>query len=320
MRLRNELYEHIQSMSLSFFHRNPSAMLMSRITNDVSKLARISSQVIADFFRQIFTIMALLTVVFYREWRLASIYFVLLPIIIWPIKKIGRRLRKLSRKDQEKLAKLNTILQEGFTGNKIVKAFVMEDYENERFAKENEKLYKIKMKAVAADEILSPLMEFLGAIGLAVVLWYGGMQVVSGNTTPGTFFSFLAAVAMLYSPIRKLSKMHNVFQDAMAATERVFEILDTPLDIKDKESAVTLPDFKQKLEFKNVYFSYNGGEPVLKDINLAVNKGQIVALVGLSGAGKSTLVDMIPRFYDVSRGKVSIDGYDVQNVRLKSLR
>ncbi len=320
MQLRNKLYEHIQLLSLSFFHQNPSAVLMSRITNDVTKLARISSQVIADFFRQIFTVIVLLGVVFYREWRLACIYFLVLPIVIWPIKKVGQRLRKISRRDQEKLAELNTILQESFTGTKIVKAFCMEDYENQRFNHENQKLYKIKMKGVVADEILSPLMEFLGAIGLAAVIWYGGMQVIQGNTTTGTFFSFVAAVAMLYSPIRKLSKMHNVFQDSMAATERVFEILDTPLEVADSESATELPPFEQHIEFKNVCFSYNGQDSVLNDINLKVNKGQLVALVGLSGAGKSTLADMIPRFYDVTAGKLCIDGYDVRDVTLKSLR
>jgi subfamily B ATP-binding cassette protein MsbA len=320
MQLRNDLYEHIQFMSLSFFHSIPSAVLMSRITNDVTKLSRISSRVIADFFRQVFTVIVLLAVIFFREWRLASIYFLILPVVIWPIRKVGKRLRKLSRRDQEKLAELNTILQESFTGTKIVKAFGMEDYENQRFNRENRKLYKIKMKGVAADEMLSPLMEFLGAIGLAVVLWYGGLQVIQGTTTPGTFFSFIAAVAMLYPPIRKLSKMHNVFQDSMAASERVFDILDTPQEIADKESAVELAPFSQSLEFQGVYFSYNGHDPVLKDINLRVNKGQIVALVGLSGAGKSTLVDLIPRFYDVTAGTLRIDGQDVRDVKLKSLR
>ncbi len=320
MQLRNKLYEHIQLMSLSFFHRTPSAVLMSRITNDVTKLARISSQVIADFFRQIFTVIVLLGVVFYREWRLALIYCLVLPVVIWPIKAIGKRLRKVSRRDQEKLAELNIILQESFTGTKIVKAFGMEDYESQRFNHENQKLYKIKMKGVAADELLSPLMEFLGAIGLAVVIWYGGMQVIRDNTTTGTFFSFIAAVAMLYAPIRKLSKMHNVFQDSMAATERVFDILDTPLEITDKESAIELPPFNQHIEFKGVYFSYNGHDSVLKDINLTIKKGQLVALVGLSGAGKSTLADMIPRFYDVTAGALLIDGYDVRDVKLKSLR
>jgi subfamily B ATP-binding cassette protein MsbA len=320
MKLRDEVYEHIQRMSLSFFYRIPSAVLMSRITNDIGKLARVSSEIIADFFRQVFTVMALLIVVFYREWRLATIYFLVLPLVIWPIRKIGKRLRKISRRDQEKLAEINTVLQESFTGTKIVKAFCMEDYEAQRFHEENHKLYKIKMKGVVADEILSPLMEFLGAIGSAIVIWYGGMQVIRGTTTPGTFFSFIAAVAMLYNPIRKLSKMHNVFQDSMAAAERVFEVLDTPQDITDRESVIDLPPFSKSIEFKGVCFSYNGQDSVLKDINLEVKKGQIVALVGLSGAGKSTLADLIPRFYDVTAGALCIDGYDVRDVKLKSLR
>jgi len=320
MRFRYELYHHIQRLSLSYFHRVPSAVLMSRITNDVKQLSRISAEIIADFFRQVFTMLVLLGVIFYQEWRMALIYFSVLPGVMWPIRAIGRRLRQISRWNQEKMAELNVILQETFTGNKIVKAFNMEEYEAQRFQQENEKLYRLQMKGVAANEILSPLMECLGAIGTALVIWYGGMRVIQGTTTPGTFFSFIAAVAMLYRPVRKLGKMHNVFQEAMAATERVFEVLDTEPDVKDRPGAVRFPGLRECIEFRRVYFQYDGSEAVLKNINLRIDRGQTVALVGLSGAGKSTLVDLIPRFYDVSSGAIFIDGVDVRDIQLRSLR
>ena len=206
-KIRNELYEHIQKMPLSFFHNTPSAILMSRITNDVTMLGHVSSQVVADFFRQSFTFFILLGLTFYREWKLAAIALVVFPFIGIFIVSIGRKLRVLSRKNQEKMADLNIILQETFTGNKIVKAFGMEEYENIRFMNENRKLYDITMKETKRFEMLSPMMELFGAVGTGVVIWYGGYQVISGATTPGTFFSFMTALIMLYDPIKK--NKHN---------------------------------------------------------------------------------------------------------------
>lgn len=320
-KIRNELYEHIQKMPLSFFHNTPSAILMSRITNDVTMLGQVSSQVVADFFRQTFTFFILLGLTFYREWKLATIALVVFPFIGIFIVSIGRKLRVLSRKNQEKMADLNIILQETFTGNKIVKAFGMEDYENKRFMNENRNLYDISMKETKRHEMVSPLMELFGAVGAGVVIWYGGYQVISGATTPGTFFSFMTALIMLYEPIKKLSTMNNVVQQSMAAAERVFEMLDTKVDIISNDGAVEIKEFKDRISFNDVWFQYNSNNGmVLKGINLTIKKGEVVALVGSSGAGKSTLVDMIPRFHDVTNGSINIDSHDIRNITLNSLR
>lgn len=320
-KIRNELYEHIQKMPLSFFHNTPSAILMSRITNDVTMLGHASSQVVADFFRQSFTFFILLGLTFYREWKLATIALVVFPFIGIFIVSIGRKLRVLSRKNQEKMADLNIILQETFTGNKIVKAFGMEDYENKRFMNENRKLYDISMKETKRHEMVSPLMELFGAVGTGVVIWYGGYQVISGATTPGTFFSFMTALIMLYDPIKKLSTMNNVVQQSMAAAERVFEMLDTKVEITDNDRALDIREFKDRIGFNDVWFQYNSNNGmVLKGINLTIKKGEVVALVGSSGAGKSTLVDMIPRFHDVTKGSINIDSHDIRNISLNSLR
>jgi subfamily B ATP-binding cassette protein MsbA len=319
--LRYELYEHINSMSMSFFERIPSAVLMARITNDVKNLSSVSSKVIADLARETTTLIALLIVIFWRDYKLASISIFVLPLSAIPMIKIGQKLKKLSRKRQEKIAQINNLLQETFVGTKIVKAFCMEDAENAKFGRMNRQLYRLIMKSVRADEITSPLIEFLGSACLALIIWYGGYQVIIGNTTPGTFFSFIAALFLMYKPIRKFSKMNNTVQDAMASAERVFSILDTPQDIKDHENAIKLTGLKKKLEFKKVNFQYDEKDGlVLKDINLDIIKGEMVALVGMSGAGKSTLANLIPRFYDATSGTILIDGTDTRKYTVKSLR
>jgi subfamily B ATP-binding cassette protein MsbA len=307
-------------MSLSFFDSNPSAMLMFRITNDVGAMARISSEYIADFFRCVFTIITLVGLIFYHDWRLASLYISVIPVIVFPIRKIGKRLKKLSHKYQEKFADLNVILQETFLGNKIVKAFGMEHYEGKRFGGENNRLYNLQMKKVVSDQLQSPLMELAGVVGISLVIWYGGKRVIGENMTTGTFFSFIGAVAMLYDPIRKLAKMYNKFQEALAATERVFSMMDVRPEIQDKPDALIAPLLQDSLKFNNVWFRYDSTDMVLKDITLTVPKGKTIALVGLSGAGKSTLVDLIPRFYDISKGRITLDGVDIRDLTINSLR
>jgi len=321
MEIRNDLYFHINRMSVGFFHKTHSSILMSRITNDVRGLSKVASDVIPDFLIQTFTFIALIGVVFYQEWRLAIIAVLILPFVVMLIVKIGGKLKKISRKTLENAAVINTVLQESFIGVKIVKAFGMEEYENRRFEKVNRRSFDLSMKAVKTDELTSPLMEFLGAIAGAIILWYGGYQVIKGISTPGTFFSFLAALAMLYEPLKKFGNMSNDIHQAMAAAERVFELLDQKPDISDAANAVELKDFKDRIEFKDVWFAYNSEkEMVLKNINLEINKGEMIAIVGMSGVGKSTLVDLIPRFYQVSRGELKIDEYDINKLTLKSLR
>ncbi|HXH09636.1 MAG TPA: lipid A export permease/ATP-binding protein MsbA [Alphaproteobacteria bacterium] len=321
MRLREQVYEHLLGMSLGFFNSRATGELMSRLTNDVNRLARISSQAPALAIRQVFTFVVLLGVVFTREWRLASIAVLVFPLIGWLLLRIGKRLQAINKSGQEKIAELNVVIQETFTGTKIVKAFGREEYERERFRRANRRLYDLLMRDVRVDEITSPLMEFIGALGIGAALWYGGYRVIQGETTPGTFFSFLAGLMMLYGPIRKLSNVSNQIQQALPAAERVFELLDLKQTVADRPDARPLQEVRETIAFENVTFQYDDAlEPVLQDVSLTVRRGEMIALVGLSGAGKSTLADLLPRFHDVTSGRITIDGVDIRAYTQASLR
>lgn len=320
-RLRYELYEHINRMTMSFFERIPSAVLMSRITNDVGSISIVCSKVLADLVRLITTVMVLMVVLFSRDFMLASISILVLPLGVIPVARIGKKLKKLSKKRQKNLAEINVLLQETFLGKKIVKAFCMEEAENRRFAELNQRLYRLVMKSVRADEITSPFMQFIGSLSLAAIIWYGGYQVISGATTPGAFFSFITALFMMYKPIRKLTSINNRIQEAMASAERVFSVLDIREEMEDYKGTERLDGLKRKIDFRDVCFQYNSKDGfVLYDINLEISKGEMVAVVGSSGAGKSTLADLIPRFYEVTSGGIFIDGLDLKEYALKSLR
>ncbi len=320
-KIRDDLFVHLNRLSLNFFHRIPSSQLISRSINDVSQLSNVTSSVIADVIRQVFTILGLIFIAFYRDWFLASIAMVVLPIGYFPMIFIGRKIRKLSRIVQERTAELTKVLQETFTGIKIVKAFTSESCEQEKFRKQNKKLFDVRMKRVQAEEILSPMMEFLGAIGIAAVIWYGGHQVITGKTTPGTFFSFIAATMMLYGPIRRLSRLNSLIMAAIAAGERIFEILEEEPEIADAPEAECFESLQRKIRFRNVSFMYDTSpDMVLREINLEVKRGEIVAIVGHSGAGKTTMGDLIPRFFDVSEGSIEIDGIDIRQFQINSLR
>lgn len=317
--LRSELYNHIQKQSLSFFTRNPTGMLMSRITNDVNFIQRAVSDAITSFLKDSFTLIGLIFVIFYRDWKLAIIAMFVFPLTIYPIAMFGRRMRKIATKRQVTMGSLTSLLQEAISGARIVKAFGMENHEGEKFSRENERLFKLFMKAVSVRAISSPFMEFLGGLGIAAIIFYGGYQVIQGVSTPGTFFSFLTALIMLYEPVKRLTNVNNVIQQGIAASVRVFDIIDITPEIKNRENAVKLPRISRKIEIRNVTFSYDE-EPVLKDINLAINVGEVVAFVGMSGGGKTTLVNLIPRFYDVTEGEILIDGHDIRDVTIESLR
>jgi len=319
--IRRNLYAHIQGMPLSFFTDLHSAELMSRITNDVNRLARLSSTVMVMAIRQVFTIVALLGVMILREWVLTLIAVVVFPFVGVTVRAIGRKLYKINKRTQEKIAELNVVLQEVFAGTKIVKAFGREAHEQERFDRVNERLLGLSLKDHRTDEITEPLMEVFGALGIMGALWYGGYQVIEGHMTPGAFFSFTAAVIMLYGPVRKLSRIANTVQQSTASVERVFDVLDTPPAIVDRAGAVRLPAFRDRLDFDRVSFRYpDAEEDVLKDISLTVRRGEVVAFVGLSGAGKSTLIDLVPRFHDVTRGRILMDGHDLRDLTVTSLR
>jgi len=316
--MREKLYNHLQTLSLSFFTRTPTGILISRITNDVNLIQGSVSNAITGLLKDAFTIVALVGVVFYRDWKMAIIAFLIFPLAIIPIKEFGKRLRKFSRKSQQRMGSITTFLHETITGNRIVKAFNMEEYEKRRFMEENDRFFKIVLKRVKIRALSHPLMELFGGIAVAIIIWVGGYRVLRGDLTPGTFFSFMTALFMLYAPIRDLNKVNLEVQEGMAAAVRVFELLDTTPEIRE-EGAVPLPPVSKGIDFQEVTFRY-GAKAVLENISLHVDVGEVIALVGMSGAGKTSLVNLLPRFYDVEKGQILIDGHNIQKVTLKSLR
>ncbi|MEN6622386.1 MAG: lipid A export permease/ATP-binding protein MsbA [Smithella sp.] len=317
--LRNRLYEQIQKQSLSFFTDNPTGVLMSRITNDVVSIQSAASEAVTSLIKDTVTIISLIVVIFYTDWKLAIIAMVVFPLAIYPISKIGKKIRNVTKSTQITMGTLNSLLQETISGTRIVKAFCMEKYENERFAAENERLFKLNLKAVSVNAISHPLMEFLGGIGIAAVIFYGGYSVLQGNSTPGTFSSFLAALLMLYEPAKRLVNVNNTIQQGIAGADRVFNIIDRLPDIMDKPGVLELPLISRSIDVESVNFSYEK-TPVLKNISLSIKAGEVIAFVGMSGGGKSSLVNLIPRFYDVSAGRILIDGVDIRDVTMQSLR
>ena len=317
--LRNDLYNRIQDLPIAFFHKEQTGVLMSRITNDVNIIKAMVSTAVTGSLKDSFTILGLTFVIFYRDWKMALFAFVVLPIAFFPVVEFGRRVRRISTGCQEAMADLNAFLHETLAGNKIVKAFGMESYEKKRFFNKTLDLFKLEMKAVIARSLSSPIMEFLGGLGIAFIIWYGGYKVITGSSTAGTFFSFMAAVLMLYDPVKKLSGLNNAVQQGLAAADRVFDIMEMESDIKERKDPITIKRGPHRVTFENVYFKYDD-VMVLKDINLDVKTGDVLALVGMSGGGKTSLVNLIPRFYDVTQGAIRIDGIDIRDVSISSLR
>lgn len=317
--LRVALFTHMQKLSLSFFHRNSTGVLISRITNDVNLIQGAVSNVITGAVMDVFTIIGLLFVIFFRDWKLATLGILVGPLAVYPIYYFGRRLKRLATDSQVTMGDLTNVLSETFQGVRIVKAFNMEDFESNRFIKECRTVVDIIIKTVTIRSISSPFMESLGGLCVAGIIWYGGNEVVAGRSTPGSFISFMTALLLLYEPIKRVTRMNVSIQQGISAAERVYEILDTEPEIQDKEGAVELPPVSREIEFKNVTFGYEE-EDVLKDINLKVKAGEVLAIVGTSGGGKTTMVNLIPRFHDVRQGSITIDGHDVRDVTVRSLR
>jgi subfamily B ATP-binding cassette protein MsbA len=317
--LRQQLYNHIQDLPPAFFDRMPTGILMSRITNDVNEIQGAVTKAVTGLIRDSFSVIGLIAVIFYRDWRLASLGVLVLPLAFYPLFLFGSRLRKLARRTQETRGVISVLLHEGIGGSRIVKAFGMEGYEKRRFAAQIQRDLQYGLKSAWIDALSSPLMEFIGAIGIASIVYYGGYKVIQGESTPGTFFSFLGGLLALYQPVKGLSKVNNLVQKALAATHRVYEILDTPSDLTEKPNAVELPPISRDLRFDHVSFAYQD-EPVLHDIDLRVKVGEVVAFVGTSGGGKTTLVNLLPRFYDVTSGAICVDDIDIREVTLQSLR
>jgi subfamily B ATP-binding cassette protein MsbA len=326
--LRNDLYDSILQRSAAFFHKHTTGTLVSTIVNDVERVQYAMSSVLAEFLQQFFTFVftALVVVVLGRKFAWILVLFV--PVIIFSAGRIGRRVRHTTRRGQDKLADIQNILHETITGNRIVKAFSMERWEIARFRKAAQRLFRANLRSVAAMAISSPLMDIFGAIAIALLLLLGREQINRHVFTSGTFLTFIVAVFKLYDPVRKFALFNNNFQQALGASSEIFKFMDTKDDVNEKPGAQPLPPFSRSIRFEKVSFSYESrGVPegeerreILRDVDLEVHAGEVLAVVGSSGAGKSTLVHLIPRFFDVTAGRLTIDGRDVRDTTLASLR
>jgi subfamily B ATP-binding cassette protein MsbA len=322
MDLRNQLYEKILGQSIGFYHKYSTGMLMSTILSDIERIQLAVSQVLADFMRQTFTLVGLLIVVILIDWRLATVSLTLIPFVMIPSARIGKRIRSSTRKGQDNLAELSQLLQETISGNRIVKAFRMEHWELRRFKEAARRLLKINLRYAAAQAATSPLMEVLGATTIVFLLLYARNRILDNDLTTGMFVSFIYALFKMYEPVKRLSGINNSFQQALGASAKVYELLDTPEAVSEKPGAVALPPFSKSIRFDDVSFSYDNaaGVNLLNNISIEVTAGEVLAIVGPSGAGKSTLANLIPRFFDVTGGRLLIDGIDVREATLDSLR
>ncbi len=318
---RNRLYEKITDLPIAYLHKEKTGVLMSRITNDVNIVKGMVSTAVVSLFRDSFSVVAFLFVIFYRDWKLACGAFIVLPLAFYPILIFGRRIRRYSTGTQETMADLNSFLHETFSGAKIIKIFNLQNFEKNRFHTKTWRLFRLEMKKVMMRALSSPVMEFLGGLGIAFIIWFGGMRVVNGTSTPGNFFSFLTAVMMLYDPVKKLSRLNNTIQEGVAAASRVFDVLEEDTVIQEKIDAVVLNTDACEVAFEDVSFAYSpDDDPALSGINLTAAPGEVLALVGMSGGGKTSLVNLIPRLYDVTHGRVTIAGQDVRDLSVSSLR
>jgi subfamily B ATP-binding cassette protein MsbA len=318
--LRNLLYSKLIEQSLAFFHKNPTGRLMSAITSDIERIQFAVSQTAADMLKQSFTLVFLLGALFYYDWMLALISMVLIPLVVFPSAKLGRYIRASSRSSQDKMGELNNVLQETFSGIRIVKAFSMEPFEIEKFKNATRRLLRVSLRWVRAQAVSSPLMEVLGAVTIAGLLFYERREILHHMQTTGGFIGFLFALLKSYEPVKRLTGVSNSYQQALGASEQVFHYLDSEPEMVDKPGALSLPPFEHEIAFEQVEFDYGDGVPLLRDINLHIGKGEVVALVGSSGAGKTTLASLIPRFFEVTQGRITIDGQDIRDVKLQSLR
>lgn len=317
--LRDELYNKIIRLPLKFYEGTQVGMLMSRIVNDV-QLIRVSLPALVMMIRQVVTLVSLMCVVFYQNAMLATYAFIALPLCFFPFWFFGSRMRRLSREGQARMGEITSLLQEMLSGIRVLKAFGTEQQERRRFDKENRRLLRIALKSHLAGEFSSATMEVVGAVGICVVIWVGGMQVIDGETTPGTFFSFIAALIMMYEPVKKLSTSNLNIQMALAGAERVFGILDDPdLQVESGGTFMIEPPFKE-LAFENVSFTYSDGTRALDAVSFLVKAGERLAIVGPSGAGKTTFVNLIPRFYEHQEGRILLNGRDTREYDLASLR
>ncbi len=321
--LRNDLYDSVLRRSMSFFQKHTTGTLLSTLINDVERVQTAMSSVLGDFLQQTFTFLALVGVVILNGGRLAWVLLLFVPVVISSARRIGKRVRQTTRRGQDKLAEIQNILHETITGNSIVKAFGMELWEANRFRRAAKRLLTANLKSVSVQAISSPLMDAIGSIGIALLLMLGREEIKAGRMTEGSFITFLIATFTLYDPVRKFALYYNSFQQALGASEEIFRFMDAQDDVREKKRALRLESFSSTIDFHDVSFGYHDeGESrqVLQGISLNVKRGEVIALVGPSGAGKSSLMNLIPRFFDVDAGSITIDGHDLRDLTLESLR
>ena len=320
--LRQTVFDRVVHQDAHFFEANSTARVMSSIMNDLEKIQVALSHILADWLRQSFTALGLLAVVLQTDWKLAIGSLTLLPFVLVPTLRLGRRIRRTTRSAQDNAAELNQVLQETLSGHQVVKSFGAEEVESNRFRARAEKLRNSNLRYVAQQSIASPLIEFFGAVTIVALLSYARLQIKANAMSTGAFTSFIIALLMLYEPVKRLTGIHNIFQQALGASQKVFEYLDSDQSVKDRPGAQKLSRFEKSIVFDKVSFRYPSVTDglTLNGIQLNVKAGQVIALVGSSGAGKTTLANLVPRFYDVTAGVIKIDGRDIRDLQLDSLR
>jgi ATP-binding cassette, subfamily B, bacterial MsbA len=322
--LRNELYNAVLRRSVAFFQKHTTGTLLSTLINDIEKVQFAMSSVMSDFLQQLFTLIFTAGAVVIVGGRLAWVLLLFLPVVVLSARRIGRGVRRTTRRGQDKLAEIQNILHETITGNRIVKAFGMEMWEMNRFRRAARRLFDANLKSVKVQAISSPLMDLIASVAIALLLYLGRISIQHQQMTAGSFITFLIAVFTLYDPVRKFAAFYNSFQQALGASEEIFKFMDAVDDVQEKKRAFVLKGFREGIRFENVGFAYASEEgetkQVLQGINLTVQPGEVIALVGPSGAGKSSLVNLIPRFFDVNEGRILIDGHDLRDVTIASLR
>lgn len=318
--VREKLYIKFQKLQLAYYEKKQTGTIMSYITNDVAALQAALVDSLIELVTESSVLVGSLVMMFYLDWKLSLVTLIVVPLIGQAMKIFGRKLKKSGALIQERTAEITSLLQESISGVRVVKSFAREDYEIDRFELQNNLNFRANMKSVQLSSLLTPVVEFLAAVIVTVILWFGGYQVVNGALTAGALIAFLTYAVNLANPVKRISRVYGTINKAMAAADRVFKVLDTEEELKDKPDAKPLPEISGKVTFEHVSFGYKPDVLVLDDLNLTAEPGQVVAFVGPSGAGKSTIASLIPRFYDVVSGSIKIDGIDIRDVQIKSLR
>ncbi|TCL32939.1 subfamily B ATP-binding cassette protein MsbA [Anaerospora hongkongensis] len=318
--IREAVYRQLQRLSLGYFDKRQTGAIMSSVTNDVSALQAALVESMVELVTEAMILVGSLGAMFFLHWKLSLLTLITMPLVLHAINTFGKKLRQAGRVLQERTADITAILQETISGIRVIKSFAREDYETNRFKQENFFNFRAQMKTSQLLATLTPVIEFLSAIGVTVIIWYGGMEVINGNLTSGALIAFLIYVVNLSNPVKRLSKVYGNIQKSLAAAERVFDILDTEPDIKDMPGAVDLPVVEGRVTLQQVSFAYSSGQYALREVSLEVKPGQTVAIVGPSGAGKTTIANLLPRFYEVTEGRILVDGKDIRAVTMQSLR